>query len=124
MRHHFKAVVLLVSACVIAGAPGCASSDPQVSGVGLFDRRHVSVGETVTIKLPIDPAAGDGWRLTQFDSAILRPQPGSGEIDGRRVTYEFVASMPGEANLVFTRIRRERATDEERRFKVIVRSQL
>ena len=117
-------VILIIMLAAAVGKPGCASNAPQVSGVGFFDRRNVFVGDTVTITLPIDPAAGDGWRLTRFDSSIIRPQPGSGEIDGRRVTFRFTASTPGDAQVVFTRIRRERATDEQRRFRVIVRSRL
>lgn len=115
-------LILIILLGVIA--TGCASNSPRVSGIGFGDRRNVLVDDTVTITLPIDPANGDGWRLTQFDSSIIRPQPGSGEIDGNRVTFRFTASTPGEAEVVFTRIRRNRATDEQRRFRVIVRSRL
>jgi len=109
---------------LFAGVLGCASSDPSVSGIGLFQRRNVFVGDNVRISLPVNPEEGEGWRLTQFDSAILRPQPGSGEVRGRSLTFIFTAAVPGEADLVFQRVRNQRTVDERRRYRVIVRGRL
>jgi len=121
MPRSLSAVLLALASFVMVA---CASSDPSVSGIGLFDRRNVFVGDTVTISLPADPEAGDGWRLVQFDSQFLRPMAGSGEFKGSSLTFRFRAAVPGEARLVFQRIRNQRTTDERRSFNVIVRDRL
>lgn len=108
----------------LAGLVACASDKPAVSGIPLFNRRSVFVGDTVTVSLPADPAAGDSWKIVSFDSSLLRPQPGSGEFRNGRLTFKFTAASPGEGNLDFQRIRANRSVDEVRRFRVIVRGGL
>jgi hypothetical protein len=116
--------VLLASLALAACVPACASSDPSVSGVGLFNRRNVFKGDTVTISLPADMESGDTWKITRFDSVVLRPQPGSGEFRNGRLVFRFTAAVPGTADLEFQRIRGNRSVDERRTYRVIVRDRL
>jgi Chagasin family peptidase inhibitor I42 len=109
---------------VLVGIVGCASGDPGVSGVGLFNRRNVFVGDTVTISLPATDENGDAWRLTGFDSSVLRPQVRSGEFDGSKQTFKFTAGVPGETDVTFQRVRAGRAVDERQTYHVIVRNRL
>jgi hypothetical protein len=119
-----RLVTILLSLAMMTGLGACASGDPDVSGVGLFNRRNVFVGDTVTISLPVSNDEGDAWRLTKFDSAILRPQIRSGEVAGARQSFKFTASVPGEADIVFQRVKRGLAVDEHRTYRVIVRNRL
>jgi len=116
--------MLTLSFATLTGVGACASSDPGVSGVGFLNRRNVFVGDTVTISLPISNDEGDTWRLTKFDSSILRPRIRSGKVSGSRQSFKFTASVPGEADIVFQRVKRDRAVNEHRTYRVIVRSRL
>lgn len=85
---------------------GCASSSPQVSGVGFFNSRNVTVGEQVRITLPLTESGRGEWRIAEFDSLMLRPagRGSFGEQGGRPVQIvPFQARAPGQTQVAFER---------------------
>lgn len=101
----------------------CAS-EPGVSGLGFFNRRNVFVGDNVKISLPVDSKRATSWRLSQFDSAILRPNVRSGTLENGSIHFDFTAATPGEADITFIKVENGRSTDESRTYRVIVRNNL
>jgi hypothetical protein len=83
-------------------AGGCSSSRPSVSGFGIGTTTFVSVGETLTLRLPVDDD-GAMWRVSSFDSLFvelvdpprLMTEPGKDPY--RRVVIR--ATNPGETEI-------------------------
>jgi hypothetical protein len=106
MRTMCRPALLLTLALVMLA--GCASSGgPSVSGFPLLGSRVVSVGDDVVIRLPTTAAGGSKWRVTSFDSVMLRrahrPVLERGSNGRPEWVVRFVARTPGETEIVFTR---------------------
>ncbi len=98
---------VLVGMGTLAVAPammaGCASDRPSISGIGLGDRRIVSVDDTLELRVPIDPDTGARWRVRSFDSLYLtvvdRPRLVRETDGGAHQLFRIRADRPGETTL-------------------------
>ncbi|MHC5025104.1 MAG: hypothetical protein ACYTGG_14570 [Planctomycetota bacterium] len=122
------ALILLLSAAACSPPRG----DPTVSGGFVMgDTRTVSVGDEIVIRFPAQDRTGAAkWRLTSFDSALLRltqrPQlTPTGQDGSPEWTVRFVARMGGITEVVLTRslpgADGTGEVGERRRFRIRVR---
>jgi len=119
---------VLVLILGLALACGCASSssEPTVSGRGIGGIHRVSVGDELVLRLPVSKQTGAAkWRLTSFDSMMLRVTQRP-RLEGNQVILRFAARTPGETDVIVTRTATgpdgSGSVGERRRFRVRISS--
>jgi len=119
---------VLVLILGLALACGCASSssEPTVSGRGIGGIHRVSVGDELVLRCPVSKQTGVAkWRLTSFDSMMLRVTQRP-RLEGSQWILRFVARTPGNTDVVVTRTATgpdgSGSIGERRRFRVRISS--
>jgi hypothetical protein len=112
----------------LALACGCASSssEPTASGRGIGGIHRVSVGDELVLRFPVSKQTGAAkWRLTSFDSMMLRVTQRP-RLEGSQVVIRFAARTPGETDVIVTRTATgpdgSGSVGERRRFRVRISS--
>ena len=123
-----RSIRCLVLALALALVFGCAasSSEPTASGRGLGGIHRVSVGDELVLRFPASKQTGLAkWRLTSFDSLMLRVTQRP-RLEGKHWVLRFAARTPGETDVVVTRTATgpdgSGSIGERRRFRVRISS--
>jgi len=104
----FRLILLLIvsslSACGTSAAP--EKSARQITEADAGRQFELQVGDTLEIRLPVNPTTGFQWEVSDLDSAILRPvgepafEPSSNGVgSGGQVTLRFQAVEAGQTEL-------------------------
>jgi len=104
----FRLILLLIvsslSACGTSAAP--EKSARQITEADAGRQFELQVGDTLEIRLPVNPTTGFQWEVSDLDSAILRPvgepafEPSSNGVgSGGQVTLRFQAVQAGQTEL-------------------------
>ena len=98
---------VLVMVCAMAAALGACGSGPRVSGLSFGNARFVTVGDTVTVRMPLGDDGSRQWRVQSFDSSFLTPE-GRPHVEGSGRNAQLVltarARLPGSTELVFVEV--------------------
>ncbi len=124
-----QSVRFLVVALALTLVFGCATSsstEPTASGRGLGGIHRISVGDELVLRMPVSKQTGTAkWRLTSFDSMMLRVTQRP-RLEGTQMVLRFVARTPGETDVVVTRTATSPdgsgSIGERRRFRVRISS--
>lgn len=81
----------------------CSIGGPKVSGFAIGDTRIVSVGDIVTLRMPMDDGGQRQWRVSSYDSAYLglveRPRIETGSSGKMEVVTRAQARTPGVTSI-------------------------
>ncbi len=119
-------VLVLVLGLTVAGGCASSSSEPTASGRGIGGIHRVSVGDELVLRFPVSKQTGTAkWRLTSFDSLMLRVTQRP-RMEGSQVVLRFAARTPGETDVIVTRTATgpdgSGSVGERRRFRVRISS--
>ena len=93
--------------CAMALVLVACGSGPRVSGLQFGNARFVTLGNTVTVRLPLGDDGSRQWRVQSFDSSFLTPE-GRPQVQGSGRNAEMVitarARIPGSTELVIVEV--------------------
>ena len=110
---------------LVFGCAASSSTEPTASGRGLGGIHRISVGDELVLHFPVSKTGAAKWRLTSFDSLMLRVTQRP-RLEARQWVLRFVARTPGETDVVVTRTATNPdgsgSIGERRRFRVRISS--
>ena len=126
MPTRFCHVLVLILGLTLACGCASSSSEPTASGRGIGGIHRLSVGDELVLRFPASKQTGLAkWRLTSFDSMMLRVTQRP-RLEGSQWILRFVARTPGNTDVVVTRTTTgpdgSGSVGERRRFQIRISS--